>query len=102
VVGGAVEVGESYEEAAGRELGEELGVRVPVRFVFKFLCRGAISPYWLGVHEALVTGVIKPDPAEIGWYRWVSESELRDVVGRWAFVADGVEALRRCPGPLIP
>ncbi|MDP4512012.1 NUDIX domain-containing protein [Nonomuraea turcica] len=37
MVGGAVGVGvgESYEEAAVRELAEELGVRVPVRFLFK-------------------------------------------------------------------
>ncbi|MBV7696736.1 NUDIX domain-containing protein [Streptomyces sp. TRM70350] len=51
LIGGAAEIGESYEEAAARELTEELGVQAPVRFAFKFLCRGAISPYWLGVHE---------------------------------------------------
>lgn len=38
--GGAVEVGETYEQAAARELAEELGVDAPVRFLFKFLCRG--------------------------------------------------------------
>ncbi|MBF8185516.1 NUDIX domain-containing protein [Nonomuraea sp. K274] len=37
MVGGAVDVGESYEEAAVREPAEELGVRVPVRFLFEFL-----------------------------------------------------------------
>lgn len=42
MVGGAVNVGESYEQAAVRELTEELGVRVPVRFLFKFLCREGI------------------------------------------------------------
>ncbi|MFF7188296.1 NUDIX domain-containing protein [Streptomyces sp. NPDC008222] len=31
MVGGALDVGESYEEAAARELSEELGVHVPVR-----------------------------------------------------------------------
>ncbi|MER6403151.1 NUDIX domain-containing protein [Streptomyces viridosporus] len=57
LVGGAVEVGESYAEAAARELVEERGVRAPVRHVFTFLCRGAISPYWLAVHEAVVVGI---------------------------------------------
>jgi 8-oxo-dGTP pyrophosphatase MutT (NUDIX family) len=33
-----MDVWESYEAAAARELTEELGVRVPVRFLFKFLC----------------------------------------------------------------
>ncbi|WKX10635.2 NUDIX hydrolase [Streptomyces sp. NL15-2K] len=104
LIGGATEVGESYEEAAARELAEELGVEAPVRFVFKFLCRGAISPYWLGVHEAVVTEVIAPDPAAIAWHGWVTESELRDALRRWTFVPDGVEALRRYlarPTPLL-
>jgi 8-oxo-dGTP pyrophosphatase MutT (NUDIX family) len=96
LLGGAVAVGESYEEAAARELAEELGVfGTPVRFVFKFLCRGEISPYWLGVHEAVLTGALVPDPAEIAWHGWLDEGELVEAVGRGRFVSDGVEALRR-------
>nr|WP_239135368.1 NUDIX domain-containing protein [Streptomyces sp. SID12488] len=95
LVGGAVDVGESWEEAAGRELTEELGVRVDVRFAFKFLCRGAISPYWLGVHEAVVAEDLSPDPAEIAWHGWVSDGELQVMARQLAFVPDGVEVLRR-------
>ncbi|NEC91657.1 NUDIX hydrolase [Streptomyces sp. SID12501] len=95
LVGGAVDVGETWEEAAGRELAEELGVRVDVRFAFKFLCRGAISPYWLGVHEAVVAEELSPAPAEIAWHGWVSEGELGEMTRQLAFVPDGVEALRR-------
>ncbi|MFF8192439.1 NUDIX hydrolase [Streptomyces bobili] len=96
LIGGGVEAGESYERAAARELAEELGVRAPaVRFVFTFLCRGVISPHWLGVHEAVVTGDLAPDPAEIDWHAWATESELCDMTGRLPFVPDGVEALRR-------
>lgn len=93
--GGAVDVGESYEQAAARELVEELGVHVPVRFQFKFLCRGAISPYWLGVHEAVITGEVTPDPQEVAWHGWLTETELRDAVRQWRFVPDGLEAFDR-------
>ncbi|MGC9541725.1 NUDIX domain-containing protein [Streptomyces sp. UG1] len=67
LIGGAAEVGESYEEAAARELTEELGVAEE----------------------------ITADPAEIAWHAWLTESELRLALRRWAFVPDGVEALQR-------
>jgi 8-oxo-dGTP pyrophosphatase MutT (NUDIX family) len=95
MVGGAVDVGESYEEAASRELSEELGVRVPVRFMFKFLCRKGIGPVWFGVHEALVTEPLVPDPSEIAWLGWLAEPELREAVDQRLFVPGGREALRR-------
>ncbi|MFD2354829.1 NUDIX domain-containing protein [Nonomuraea ferruginea] len=47
-VGGAVTPGESYEQAAARGLAEQLGARVPVRPVVRFLCRGVSGSYWLG------------------------------------------------------
>ncbi|MFF4030588.1 NUDIX hydrolase [Streptomyces sviceus] len=102
LVGGAVEVGESYEDAAARELAEELGVFGAPRLVFTFLCRGEISPYWLGVHEVVVTEALVPDPAEIAWCGWLEEGELLEAVGRGpaglgVFVSDGVAALRRHP-----
>ncbi|MQS15645.1 NUDIX domain-containing protein [Streptomyces kaniharaensis] len=97
--GGAVEVGESYEAAAVRELTEELGVTVPVRPCLTFLCAGAISPYWLGVHEAVfpaeaVAG-ISADPAEVAWYAWLTPAELAEAFRRWPFVPDGREAFDR-------
>lgn len=52
VIGGAVDVGESYEQAAARELAEELGIRVLPRLLFTFINRSGLSPHWLGVHEA--------------------------------------------------
>ncbi|MEV1023213.1 NUDIX domain-containing protein [Streptomyces sp. NPDC050264] len=95
LLGGAVAVGESYEEAAARELAEELGVRARPGFVFKFKCEGAISPYWLGLHETVVTEPIKPDPDEIAWHDWLTEPELIDLVRHEAFVPDAREAFDR-------
>lgn len=63
-----MEVGESYEEAAARELSEELGVQGYPRFVFKFRCAGAISPYWLGLHQVVVQGPVRPDASEAAWH----------------------------------
>ncbi|THA86643.1 NUDIX domain-containing protein [Streptomyces sp. A0592] len=95
MLGGAVGVAESYEDAAARELAEELGVLDRPRFLFKFLCAGAISPYWLGLHEVVVTGPVRPDPSEVARYGWVSEGELDEVVRHRAFVPDAREAFHR-------
>lgn len=96
LIGGAADIGETYEQAAARELAEELGV-VPTapRFLFKYLCRGEISPYWLGIHETVLTDPITPDPAEISWHGWLTEPELQAMARRRTFVADGKEALHR-------
>ncbi|MET9105003.1 NUDIX hydrolase [Streptomyces zhihengii] len=95
MLGGAVEVGESYEEAAVRELAEELGVHADPRFVFKFLCDGVISPYWLGLHEVVITVPVQPDPKEVAWFDWLTEPELEEIVRRSEFVPDAREAFDR-------
>ncbi|MFB7906824.1 NUDIX hydrolase [Kitasatospora sp. NPDC056076] len=99
MLGGALRVGESYAAGARRELAEELGVSVPVRHRFTFLCRGAIAPYWLGVHEAVLPpDLIDPDavdPAAIARYGWLTLPELAGAVRRWPFVPDGQVAFRR-------
>ncbi|MEV0274850.1 NUDIX domain-containing protein [Streptomyces sp. NPDC050610] len=95
MLGGAVEVAESYERAAARELAEELGVRCRLRFVFKFQCAGTISPYWLALHEAVVTEPVTPDPDEIAWHDWLTEPELVELVRSETFVPDAREAFDR-------
>ncbi|MFE2069270.1 NUDIX hydrolase [Streptomyces sp. NPDC059467] len=95
MLGGAVDTGESYEAAAARELTEELGVVTRPRFVLKFLCEGVISPYWLGLHEVVVTGPVRPDPSEVAWHAWVTPAELSALAARDSFVPDAREALNR-------
>ncbi|MEU7108134.1 NUDIX hydrolase [Streptomyces stramineus] len=95
LLGGAVTAGETYEDAAARELAEELGVRAPVRPVFKFLCSGVISPYWLGVHEAVIAEGVAPDRSEIAWHDWLPEAVLGEVLQQWPFVPDCREAFTK-------
>jgi 8-oxo-dGTP pyrophosphatase MutT (NUDIX family) len=95
MLGGAVNVAESYGDAAARELAEELGVRARPRFVLKFLCQGVVSPYWLGLHEVVVRGPVRPDPSEIAWFGWLDEHGLRNLVRQPSFVPDAREAFER-------
>ncbi|MFJ3901363.1 NUDIX hydrolase [Streptomyces sp. NPDC090025] len=94
--GGAVAPGESYEEAASRELAEELGVRAPVRLVVKFLSHGGLSPHWLAVHEAvLADDTPRPDPDEVMSYRWLPVPDLLRAVREDRFTPDSEETLGR-------
>lgn len=88
-------VGESYEQAAARELAEELGVRVLPRLLFTFLNRSGLSPHWLGVHEAVVTDAVVPDPDEVAWHGWLTEPELTSALLEWRFTPDSHEAFSR-------
>ncbi|MER5942140.1 NUDIX domain-containing protein [Streptomyces sp. NPDC001928] len=91
LVGGAVAVGESYEEAAGREL----GVSAAVRFRLKFLNRSGLSPHWLAVHEAVVPAGLTPNPDEISWHGWLAESELAEFMRQHPFTPDSGPTLDR-------
>ncbi|WP_442813601.1 NUDIX domain-containing protein [Streptomyces sp. NBC_01754] len=95
VVGGAVNVNESYEQAAARELVEEPGIRVLPRLLFTFLNRSGLSPHWLGVHKALVPEAVVPDPDEVAWHGWLTEPELRSALLEWRFTPDSHEAFSR-------
>ncbi|WP_420713091.1 MULTISPECIES: NUDIX domain-containing protein [unclassified Streptomyces] len=95
VVGGAVAVGESYEQAAARELAEELGIHVLPRLLFTFLNRAGLSPHWLGVHEAEVPDTVAADPDEVAWHGRLTEPELRSALLEWRFTPDSHEAFSR-------
>ncbi|WP_190085811.1 NUDIX domain-containing protein [Streptomyces longisporoflavus] len=94
-VGGAVGAGETYEQAAVRELDEELGVSAAVRFRFKFLNRSGLSPHWLWVCDAVVPQAVVPDSNEVAWHGWLSESDLPRVLRERAFTPDSPEILDR-------
>ena len=95
MVGGAVNVGESYVQAAARELAEELGIRVLPCLLFTFLNRSGLSPHWLGVHEAVVPGAVSADADEVAWHGWLTGTELRSALLEWRFTPDSHEAFSR-------
>ncbi|MER6425494.1 NUDIX domain-containing protein [Streptomyces sp. NPDC001137] len=94
-VGGAAGVGESYKEAAARELSEELGTLTSVCFRFKFLNRGGLSPHWLGVCDAVLPEIGAPDPGEVAWHGWLAEPELQQALQQWTFTPDSQEIFDR-------
>ncbi|MER6076164.1 NUDIX domain-containing protein [Streptomyces sp. NPDC001817] len=95
MVGGAVDVGESYEQAAARELAEELGICGLPRLLFTFINRSGLSPHWLGLHESVVPDAVIPDPDEVAWHGWLTEPELHSALLEWRFTPDSHEAFSR-------
>jgi len=75
--------GESAAEAARRRLGQEMGIDCALMPLFKTHYRAQVSNSLIedevvhvfgGRHE----GPAKPDPAEVGGWKWVKLAELKD------------------------
>lgn len=92
-VGGVLASGESYDDAAARELEEELGVRVPLRRLFdlRFEAEGnAVN----GVAYSCTTeGPFRLQEAEIESGRFVDLVEVIEWAQREPFCPDGLEVL---------
>ena len=78
---GHVAAGESYDETAPRELYEELGLCVPVRFLNKFAASAETANEHTALYEARTDDLPRPDPAEIASIVWWS---LEETAGRVA------------------
>ncbi len=75
-VGGAIELGESQEEAVRREFAEEVGGRVrPVRCIWEYRSPDdRLHLYWW--ESELLDDVLQPNPDEVAELRWCTTSEV--------------------------
>ncbi|NCA68586.1 MAG: isopentenyl-diphosphate Delta-isomerase [Sphingobacteriia bacterium] len=80
--------GESTDGAAGRRLKEEFGIRVPLGERTQLVYRaedqtsGLIEHEYLHIFFGFHTGDPRPDPAEIGAWRWMSIPHVREAIAR--------------------
>ncbi len=75
-VSGHVAKGQSYEEAASREIKEELRVELPIAFLTKFLMATERETEMSAIFRAQSNGPFQPNPAEVEAVRFVSKDEL--------------------------
>jgi isopentenyldiphosphate isomerase len=95
-VGGVVSAGESYDDAALREIGEELGIVGPTpSFLFEFRYADAFSRSHTAVYRVTWDGPIHHQPSEVAWGAFCALDEIIENEHGWRFVPDGLAAFER-------
>jgi 8-oxo-dGTP pyrophosphatase MutT (NUDIX family) len=95
-VGGVVAAGESYDAAASREIGEELGIVGPTPVpLFRHRYEGPASRSHTAVYRVTWDGPIVHQASEIAWGGFRTIEALIAVPNGWSFVPDGREIFER-------
>jgi 8-oxo-dGTP pyrophosphatase MutT (NUDIX family) len=95
-VGGVVGAGESYDAAARREIGEELGIVGPIpRPLFRHRYEGPASRSHTAVYRVSWDGPIVHQESEIAWGGFRTIEQLAARPAGWSFVPDGLEIFER-------
>jgi 8-oxo-dGTP pyrophosphatase MutT (NUDIX family) len=95
-VGGVVGAGESYEQCALREIGEELGIRGPLpEPLFMHRYDGPESRSHIAVFRVTWEGPIEHQESEVAWGGYCSLAQITENPSGFRFVPDGLEVFQR-------
>lgn len=93
--GGVVLAGESYEESAYRELGEELGIVAPLTFCFDNFHAGPDNRVWGRVFACHHDGPMRLQVEEVAEGFFLQLPAVLALSKREPFTPDGLEILER-------
>ena len=97
-VGGVVARGEGYEQAARREIAEELGIAgAAPRRIFTHLYLGDRNRSLVAVYDVIWEGAIRHQEEEVSWGAYMTAREIEEKLRIWPFVPDGEEIYRSLP-----
>ncbi len=84
---GHVDEGENYEQAAKRELEEELGLKdVPLAFLFKFYTEKTVDAEHIRRFNEVFLAriddptIVRPNLTELGGIAWFTKSQISDMI----------------------
>jgi len=96
LVGGVVASGESYADAARREIKEELGIDGPEPTpLFQHLYVGPHNRSWVAVYEVTWDGDIRHQESEVAWGSYMTLEQILQRLSLWEWVPDGLEIFQR-------
>lgn len=94
--GGVVQAGESYDESAERELGEEMGIRgVPLETLGDFYFEDPRSRVFGRVFRCTWDGDVVPQPEEVQFVEKMTPAEILRRSAFEDFTPDGLLVLRK-------
>jgi NAD+ diphosphatase len=96
---GFVEPGETLEEAARREVAEEVGIEIGDLRYFGSQPWPFPHSLMIGFLARFVSGALRPDGREIADAAWFSADDLPRLPGEMSIARALIDAWRRGPGP---
>jgi len=94
-VGGVLAAGESFDDGAARELGEELGVSAPLERLFPFTYADAVTVVHGMVYRTTHDGPFRFQAEEVVRGEFVPVDEIAERAMRESFCPDGLRVLAR-------
>ena len=85
-VGGHLGVGETYEDAAEREMEEELGISgAELRYLYDYPLRNYVESENIRSFYIVYDGAVKHQPEEIDEVRWWTVEDIKNLLGTGIF-----------------
>jgi isopentenyldiphosphate isomerase len=94
-VGGHLNLGETFDQAVRREMGEELGISAPVKHIYDYWMHSEVETEYVRTYICTYDGAIRFDPKEIEDGRFWSREQIEGEIGTGTFTPNFEEEYQK-------